>query len=172
MLTITSRKYDGSFSFSTEVSPLYVSHDLVLAVGQPGRRVRRRSTELTQDNWSLEYLPLDKPYNIVSFFDPSGAVQFHFCNVLAFPQLRGANLDYVDLDLDVRVLSDGRYVIEDRCQFEENAMAMGYPPRLRALALDALGDLTSLAEQGGHVLRCETLDEARDLLLAVHTREA
>ncbi len=121
--------------------------------------------------WSLEYLPLDKPYNIVSFCSPDGAIKRHFCNVLVEQALEGDTLSYVDLDLDLSVLPDGTYEVEDRDQFEQNAREMGYSQEVRSLALASLEELIGLARTRGHVFACTRLEEARELLLTLYAPE-
>ncbi|MDQ3327658.1 MAG: DUF402 domain-containing protein [Chloroflexota bacterium] len=167
-LTITSSKYDGEFRFSMDVDLLYASSSLLLARGQPGRVIRRSDGVRLSPYWSLEYLPLDRPYNIVSFFTRDGAIDHHFCNVLVSPRLENDVLSYIDLDLDVVVRPDGKYRVEDREQFEVNALVMRYPSDLVDLAQSALRDLVCLAEQRGHLFSCTRLDEAQQLLLSLY----
>jgi protein associated with RNAse G/E len=167
-LTIVSRKYDGAFRFATEVELLHRSPALLLGLGGPGRVVRRPWGVSRAAGWSLEYLPLDRPYNIISFFAPDGSLRRHFCNALTAARVEGSVLSYVDLDLDVVVRPDGSHVVEDREQFERNARAMGYPSGVRALALDAVARLGALAEGGGHLFGCRTLEEARARLLQLY----
>ncbi len=172
ILTIVSSKYDGQVRFSMDVDLLYASSSLLLARGQPGRAIRRSDGVRPSPYWSLEYLPLDRPYNIVSFFTRDGAIHHHFCNVLASPRLADGILSYVDLDLDVVVHPDGTYRIEDREQFEVHAQVMRYPPRLVELAESAVRDLVHLAEQRGHLFSCTRLDEAEQRLLSLYGEQA
>lgn len=172
-LRIESRKLDGTFRFETEVGLLYRSQHVLLGRGEPGRRVRRHDGERVREDWSLEYLPLDQPYNIVSFFEPDGRTRDHFCNVLSgarVARLGEYDLSYVDLDLDLLVRSDGSHLTLDRDQFEANARAMRYPPPLIAVAEHALRTLQALAEGGGHVFGCATLPEAEARLLELYAR--
>ena len=167
-LSIVSRKYDASFRFRLEVDLLYESPTVLLGMGRPGRLVTRRDSENRPDNWSLEYLPLNKPYNIVSVFDLDGSIQYHFCNVLTAPVLDGRLLSYVDLDLDVVVWPDGTHEVQDRDEFEENAKLMRYPDEMRALAEDAARELMEMAREGGHLFGCRELEEATASLLALY----
>ena len=171
-LTIVSSKYDGRFRFSMDVDLLYGSSSLLLARGRPGRVIRRADESRVGPYWSLEYLPLDRPYNIVSFFTPDGAIHQHFCNVLTSPRLTDDVLSYVDLDLDVIVLPDGTYRVEDREEFERNARALCYPPRLVSLAEAAVGNLVRLVEEREHLFACTSLDEAERLLLSLYAEQA
>jgi hypothetical protein len=170
-LTIVSSKYDGRFRFSMDVDLLYSSPSLLLARGRPGRVIRRADESRVGPYWSLEYLPLDQPYNIVSFFTPDGAIHQHFCNVLTSPRLTEGVLSYVDLDLDVIVLPDGTYRVEDREEFERNAQALCYPPRLVSLAETAVRDLVRMVEKRGHLFTCTRLDDAERRLLSLYAEQ-
>lgn len=167
-LHIVSRKYDGTFRFATNVEVLHSSCATILGLGAPGREVRRANGVKVRQDWSLEYLPLDKPYNIVSFFGPDGHLLYHFCNVLSLTRYTGSLLSYVDLDLDVVVQPDGSFALEDRDEFEANARRMNYPEDLVLLARDAAQRLEDMARQRGHVFGCSRLDEARALLLEMY----
>ncbi len=171
-LTIVSSKYNGRFRFSMDVDLLYSSPTLLLARGRPGRVIRRADASRESPYWSLEYLPLDRPYNIVSFFTPDGAIHQHFCNVLTSPQLADGVLSYVDLDLDVIVLPDGTHRVDDRDELERNARVLRYPPHLVSLAESAVRDLVRLVEERGHLFSCTRLDEAERLLLSLYAEHA
>lgn len=164
-LTIVTRKYDGTFRFRTEIEAVRVSDSAVIGLGHPGRPVLRGSARSRRDDWSLEYLPLHRPYNIVSFFDLDGRLKYHFCNVLMQARLDGDVLSYIDLDLDVVVTVEGEARVEDREEFEHNAGSMRYPGAVRELALGAVDELLDLVRSGGHVFGCRGLDEARERLL-------
>ncbi len=167
-LSITSQKLDGSFRFELEVELLHASPTVLLGLGRPGRLVKRRDSVNRPDNWSLEYLPLDRPYNIVSVFDPAGQILYHFCNVLTAARYDPPRLSYVDLDLDLVVWPDGGWELQDRDEFEANARRMSYPPALRSLAEEAADELVGLAASGSHLFRCRELEEARSLLLRLY----
>ncbi len=171
ILSIVSRKYDGSFRFRTEVEVLYASSTLILGLGRPGRVVHRADGDRVRQDWSLEYLPLDRPYNIVSFFEPDGTLRDHFCNALTAARVNGNSLSYIDLDLDVVVRRDGTYSVEDHDQFEHNARSMHYPPDLIALALRSVEELVAMAEARTHLFACTQLEEAQARLLSLHANE-
>ena len=163
-----SRKYDGTFRFSTDAELLHASHTALLGRGEPGRTVRRAEREVVRRDWSLEYLPLRAPYNIVSFFGLDGSPLYHFCNVLLPPILESDTLSYVDLDLDVVVWPGGAYEVQDRDQFERNAVEMAYPPEVVELAWRSLGELEALASAGGHLFGCRERGEAERKLLELY----
>ena len=140
-------------------------------MGRPGRTIHRWDGVAASPYWSLEYLPLDRTYNIVSWFGPDGAVVRYFCNVLTGQRLEGGALSYVDLDLDLVVEPDGAWELQDEHEFGRNAALMGYPPEVQTLALSAVEELVGLARSGGHLFRCSNLDEARERLLALYAAD-
>lgn len=168
-LQIVSRKYDGTFRFATDVEVLHTCDAAILGLGAPGREVRRANGVKVREDWSLEYLPLDKPYNIVSFFGLDGDLLYHYCNILSLTRHTGSLLSYVDLDLDVIVQPDGSFALEDCDEFEANAQCMDYPDALVLLALDAAQQLEDMVRQRGHVFGCSRLDEARAMLLELYS---
>ncbi len=167
-LQVVARKYDQTFRFRTEVQVLHASPSAVLGLGLPDRQVRRADGIRIRQDWSLEYLPLHEPYNIVSFFDTDGALLYHFCNVLSLTRLDETGLSYVDLDLDVVVRADGSFSVEDRDDFERNSRSMGYPSDMVTLALQSVRCLEELAHEQKHVFRCSRLEEARATLLELY----
>ncbi|MEJ7654669.1 MAG: DUF402 domain-containing protein [Chloroflexia bacterium] len=169
MLTVVARKYDGTARFRLELEMLHRSPQVVLALGSPGRRFERPG-ELIQrpSNWSLNYLPLDMPYNIVGYYDSDGELLYHFCNVLTSVEITVGVLQYVDLDLDVVVPPDGDPEVHDRDEFEANARTMNYPQHVRDLAEAAAQELAELACAGGHVFGCRRLEEAEARLFELY----
>ena len=152
---IAVRKYDGRRRFLVETRALLVTPALLILRGAPGRAFTtvegaRRLTATT----TLEYFPVGGWYNVVSLFDAaSGALEQHFCNVIAPVVWDGATLHYVDLDLDLTVRPDPaggalRAVVEDMDDFRRNARAWRYPATVRRNALAALRELRSLSGSG------------------------
>lgn len=154
MLIVVS-KYDGRRRFLVETHALLVTPALLILHGAPGRAfvtaagVRHLTTTAT-----LEYFPVGGWYNVVSLFDAaSGALEQHFCNVIAPATWDGTTLSYVDLDLDLAVRPDPtgdtlRAEVEDLDDFRRHARAWCYPAPVRRGALTALRELRALAAGG------------------------
>ena len=149
---IAVAKYDGRRRFLVETRCLLATPELTILVGEPGRRFVTPDGVRHLPSTTLEYFPVGRWYNVVSFFDTaSGALERHFCNVL-FPATRdGDRLRYVDLDLDLSVAPDGdglRATVEDLDDFRRNARRWRYPAGVRRGALAALRELRALAAGG------------------------
>ena len=146
LVPIAVSKYDGRRRFLVETRCLLATPSLLVLLGEPGRRFASAGGVRRPGSTTLEYFPTGRWYNVVSFFDtPSGRLERHFCNVIQPAVWAGGELRYVDLDLDLAVLPDGRATIEDLDDFRRHARAWRYPPDLRRGALAGLRELRALA---------------------------
>ena len=93
---------------------------------------------------SYEYYWLERWYNVFRFHEPDGAFRNYYCNINMPPKFGGGVLDYVDLDIDVLVGSDGQYSILDVEEFEENAERFNLSAESRANAAAGLDELIKL----------------------------
>ena len=143
---IVVAKYDGRRRFLVETHCLLATPDLIVLVGEPGRRFVTPDGVRRLPSTTLEYFPVDRWYNVVSFFDTaSGRLERHFCNVIEPARWDGGELRYVDLDLDLVVLPDGESTVEDLDDFRRHAREWRYPAAVRRGALSALRELRALA---------------------------
>jgi protein associated with RNAse G/E len=95
---------------------------------------------------SLEYYWLDRWYNIFRFSQPDRRLRSYYCNVNSPPKFDGANLSYVDLDLDIVVDPDGSYRVLDNEDFETNAKRYRYTDHVQANAHRAVAELVTMIE--------------------------
>ena len=143
------RKYDGQRRFVVETTVLAATPRLLISRGPTGRRFITADGTRRLSTISLEYFPADRWYNVLSYFDPAtGALERHFCNILAPAEWDGTTLSYIDLDLDLAIAADGRATVEDLADFRRNARRWHYPPAIRHGALAALRELRALAARG------------------------
>ncbi|HET8630713.1 MAG TPA: DUF402 domain-containing protein [Thermomicrobiales bacterium] len=169
---IVVRKYDGRRRFRVETRCLAVTPALLVLRGEPGRPFVTDAGTRRLATTTLEYFPRAPGhwYNVVSFFDTgSGALERHFCNILAPWRWDGATLEYVDLDLDLVVAPDGALTIEDCADFRRHARAWRYPAALRRGALAALRELRRLAASGHPPFTADPLPVATARALAGET---
>jgi len=146
---IAVRKYDGHRRFVVETTALAARPALLVARGAAGRRFSAAGTTRHLPTITLEYFPVGRGYNVLSYYDAaSGALLYHFCNVLAEATWDGATLAYIDLDLDLRVAPTGLATVEDVADFRRNARRWCYPAATRRGALAALREVRSLAARG------------------------
>jgi len=132
-----------------EATVLAASPALLVARGAPGRRFITADGVRHLATVTLEYFPADRWYNLLSYFDgASGALLYHFGNVLTDTAWDGQALHYIDLDLDLRVTATGAAIVEDVADFRRNARQWRYPADVRRQALIALRELRALAARG------------------------
>lgn len=148
-MPIVVRKYDGHRRFVVETVALVAGPGLLVTRGEAGRRFITASGTRHLPTITLEYFPPGRWYNVLSYYDATtGALRYHFCNVLAPAAWDGAILSYIDLDLDLRIAPDGVATVEDVDDFRRNARAWRYPAMVRRAALAALRELRALAARG------------------------
>jgi len=166
-LPIAVGKYGGQRRFVVETTVLATSPALLVARGAVGRRFVTADAVRQLQTVTLEYFPAGRWYNVLSHYDPTtGALERHFCNVLAPATWDGATLSYVDLDLDLAVGRDGRAVVEDVADFRRNARIWRYPTTIRHGALAALRELRALAASGTPPFTADPLGVAEARALA------
>ena len=145
MITVNSRKYDGSIRKSWTCELIEEVGDLIVAVGRFDDDVNHSDLGLiTQGTLSYEYFWLDRWYNIFRFVTADGAFRNYYCNVCMPPEFSKGVLDYVDLDIDVLVDPDFSYRILDRHDFETNSVLFNYPIEVRDQVEAALQELLEL----------------------------
>ena len=146
---IAVAKYEGRRRFLVETRCLRATPDLIILVGEPGRRFVTPDGVRHLPSTTLEYFPVGRWYNVVSFFDTdSGRLERHFCNVIEPVTWTAGELRYVDLDLDLVVLPNGETAVEDLDDFRRHAREWRYPAAVRRGALRALRELRALAASG------------------------
>jgi protein associated with RNAse G/E len=164
---IAVRKYDGHRRFVVETVVLAARPGLLVARGEAGRRFTTGDGARHLPTITLEYFPAGCDYNILSYYDASsGALLYHFCNVLAGATWDGTTLAYIDLDLDLRVERTGAASVEDVGDFRRNARCWRYPAATRRGALTALRELRALAARGVPPFTAEPLAVATARVLA------
>ncbi|MGH9947547.1 MAG: DUF402 domain-containing protein [Pyrinomonadaceae bacterium] len=141
-VTINSRKYDLSIRRRWKCQLVEREDPMLVFVGEFDETIDHPALGLIQKGTtSYEYYWLDRWYNIFRFHEPDGSFRNFYCNINMPPTFDGRTLDYVDLDIDVIVWSEGRIITLDEDEFESNAVAFSYPPEVRKKALDSLDEI-------------------------------
>jgi len=149
MITVNSRKYDGTIRKSWTCELVEQVDQLIVAVGSFDADVNHSELGLiTKGTLSYEYFWLDRWYNIFRFVTADGAFRYFYCNVCMPPQFSNDVLDYVDLDIDVVVNADFSYRILDRDDFKANAELYRYPAEVRDRVETSLEELLELIKLG------------------------
>lgn len=166
-MPIAVRKYDGHRRFTVETMVFAATPALLVARGQVGRRFITATRTDYLSTITLEYFPAGRWYNVLSYFEATtGALERHFCNIIAPADWDGTTLSYIDLDLDLSIAPDGAMMVEDLDDFRRNARRWHYPTAVRHGALTALRDLRNLAARGVPPFTAASLAEAEATALA------
>jgi hypothetical protein len=98
---------------------------------------------------SRVYFWRDRWYNVVRLARPGCALALWYCNVTTPPVFDGAQVNYVDLDLDVAVRPGGCVELLDQDEFDTHQRLYGYPKDVIAAAKDAAAQVSRLALEDG-----------------------
>ncbi|MGB7210057.1 MAG: DUF402 domain-containing protein [Pyrinomonadaceae bacterium] len=147
IVTINSRKFDGSIGKSWKCELVEQARNLLVFVGVFDREISHEHLGVVKRGTiSYEYYWLDRWYNIFKFHEPDGSFRDYYCNINMPPTFENGVLDYVDLDIDILVAQNGTYSILDSDEFEENAVKHEYSDVLRADVFRAVDELTAMIE--------------------------
>jgi protein associated with RNAse G/E len=147
MITVNSRKYDGSIRRSWQCEFIRQDDSLLVFVGEFETDVSHSEIGfIKKGTVSYEYFWLDRWYNIFRFHEPSGEVRNFYGNIAMPPKFEDGILDYVDLDIDVLATPGLELTVLDRVEYERNAELYSYTSEVRAKAEEALNELVELFE--------------------------
>jgi protein associated with RNAse G/E len=148
MITVNSRKYDGTIRRTWTCELIERTDSLLLFVGEFEDDVEHPDLgRISKGTRSYEYYWLDRWYNVFRFHEPSGSLRNYYCNINMPPEFSGSVLDYVDLDIDILVWPDLRYVVLDRDDYERNAAAFAYPAEVKARVEETVKELLEVIER-------------------------
>jgi protein associated with RNAse G/E len=97
---------------------------------------------------ALQFFGMVQPLTILVCFDESGAILEWQCDACLPAVRRGGLLEFVDLDLDVIVNSDGTYYIRDLEDFEERSVSLKYSEDAKAAAWKGVATALILVKRG------------------------
>lgn len=147
MITVNSRKIDGTVRRSWTCELVERSDSLLIFVGKFDSEVRHPELgHITAGTLSYEYYWLDRWYSIFRFHEPSGSFRNFYCNLNMPPVFADGVLDYVDLDIDVVVWPDLSYKVLDRDDYEINSRLLGYGDEVKEKVEATLKELLELIE--------------------------
>lgn len=147
MITVNSRKYDGTIRRSWSCELIEQEGSLLTFVGEFDTTVDHPDLgRIEKGTTSYEYYWLDRWYSIFRFHEPSGGLRNFYCNINMPPRFSGEVLDYVDLDIDVLIWPDLRYDVLDRDDYETNAKRFGYSKHVNEKVEEALNELLKMIE--------------------------
>jgi len=143
---VASTKYDGSPHWEFDAFYVLEEGPLLIATNFAGQILHNKAGEWPTPFDVRNHFWQNRWYNVMRCDKPRGAgLEYYYCNVTTPTMCDGANVRYVDLDLDVRVHADGRIELLDEDEFLENSQRMGYPPEVIEQAKRAADELIELA---------------------------
>ncbi len=148
MITVNSRRFDGTIRRSWECELLFQRNSLIATVGYFTEDVTHPDLgHLGKGTISYEFYWLDRWYNIFRFHEPSGEFRNFYCNVTMPPKFENGILDYVDLDIDVMIDAQPKTTVLDRAEYEQSSATFGYTGEIDARVETALNELLELFEK-------------------------
>ena len=147
MITVNSRKYDGTIRRSWTCELLEKRDSLFVFIGEFERSVDHPDLgHIPQGTVSYEYYWLDRWYNVFRFHTVEGELRSYYFNINMPPSFSDGVLDYVDLDIDVLVQPDLSYTVLDIDDFATNARLFQYPDELRSRVEKTLDEVLNAIE--------------------------
>ncbi len=152
-INLISKKYDGSLRDTAEAFLIAQDEETVVLLQPPGTGEydhRSARWETTQDGLLMLFFT-NRWYNVWHIADQQSHFNRIYANI-ALPArwVNGNTLEWVDLDLDIRVHLDGSIVLLDEDEFLENQLRMGYPPDVVTQAQVAAQEALHLCQQGSY----------------------
>ena len=148
MITVNSRKYDGSIRRSWTCELVKRHDSLLVFVGEFETAVEHSDLgRIEKGTRSYEYYWLDRWYSIFRFHEPSGTLRNFYCNINMPPQFSDGVLDYVDLDIDIVVWPDFSHVVLDRDEYERHSQLFRYPPAVDEKVETTVKELLEMIER-------------------------
>lgn len=103
---------------------------------------------------SVAYFWRDRWYNVFRLARPGCTTALWYCNVTTPPTFDGCQIQYVDLDLDVKVYPGGCIELLDEDEFEQHRQEYGYPADIVERAYSAAAELIELARAARFPFTC------------------
>ena len=157
-ISVVSTKYDGTPRDSYEAQ-LLDHHGSMLRLkvpaGTPTWVEKHGRTELSEDN-IIEIYFMDRWYNVWHMREHTTYPNLWYSNVAMPAIFDGTNLQWVDLDIDIRCYLDGSLRVLDLDEFEQNRIEMGYPIEVVEHALAARDEVLQLGSVGTFPFNYET----------------
>lgn len=150
LITINSRKFDGSIRRSWSAGLASRSNEQVILVGRFEFDVEHNDLgRIAAGTVSFEHFWFDRWYNIFRFHEPDGRLKAWYCNVAMPPTFDGNVLDFVDLDIDVVVWPDMSHEVLDLDDFARNSVSYAYPKDVIERARRSVDEIVGLIDGGG-----------------------
>ena len=142
-IKIVSRKYDGRLRDEYESYLYSEDAEKVVTFSPPGTPYfwQKQNAWLTSTDGLLEVYYKQAWYNVWHICEQNSHANRMYINIAMPAILQDGVLTWTDLDLDLRVHMDGSLELLDEDEFQENLIAMHYPPAVIAQAYAACDHL-------------------------------
>ncbi|WP_245840418.1 DUF402 domain-containing protein [Terribacillus saccharophilus] len=113
--------------------------EYVMVLCESGREMKHhtKNTIFTIDVTSIEYFFLKQGFTVAMEIE-EGKIRSYYCNIAMPSVLKGNQLSFVDLDLDLVKGRNEDWMVIDEDEFEINSVKYGYPAELKEYALKSL----------------------------------
>lgn len=148
---LISKKYDGDLRDESDALLVAQDHETIVLLQPPGTQeysYRKQRWEAMADGLLLIFFT-KRLYNVWHIADQQSYFNRIYANI-ALPArwIDRSTLEWIDLDLDIRVHMDGSIELVDEDEFLENQQQMSYPSALVTQARAAAQEALYLCEQG------------------------
>lgn len=144
-IMLRATKYDGAEHWVQPFRVLADDGNLLVTEYRARTPIYTSRGEFRSPYNSRVYFWRDRWFNVFRLSRPGCALALWYCNVTTPPALRGDELTYVDLDLDVCVRPNGCIEMLDEDEFEAHQRKYGYPEDVIHRAEDAARQVAELA---------------------------
>lgn len=144
---LRATKYDGTAHWIQQLAVVSDDGDLLVAECRARAPIFTSRGEFRSPYESRVYLWRERWYNVFHLARPGCDTALWYCNVTTPPSFDGAEINYVDLDLDVAVRPNGCIELLDADEFETHRARYQYPTEVIARAREAVGEVSDLARR-------------------------
>ncbi|HRY77846.1 MAG TPA: DUF402 domain-containing protein [Candidatus Izemoplasmatales bacterium] len=143
VVTVQSYKHDKSLHrIWQETQVLADREDVVIVANR-----RTKVIESTGRFWftkepSVAYFFKNRWFNIIGILKPTGVA--YYCNMASPILVDEEALKYIDYDLDIKVLENGKMVLLDQNEYRRHRAQMQYPPELSGILEEEFKKLQSM----------------------------
>ncbi|MGI5839420.1 MAG: DUF402 domain-containing protein [bacterium] len=120
-ITVDVFKWDGSHKYKWPGEIVARDDAEIVVAGSFRREYRTPYCHFRAGDKTIEHYPLDAWFNICRIYRSGTELLGIYCNLSTPPVLRGNILTYIDLELDLFVYPDGKWITLDEEEYKRLA---------------------------------------------------